>query len=318
MTHDPGARSALARSGGLLFGAGATLVLVSLVVERTPGTDWTIVLPALAVAYVVAAVLLAAPQLLPAGVYPALTACGTLLITLVAYADGSPTSAVVLLYVWAAVYAFYFYSLRAALLESGWISACAGVELWLRGGFADWFSHWLLVTGTCLVGGLVVRQLVTLVRTEAGHDPLTGLYNRRSLLEHLVRDQRRAERTRAPLSVVMLDLDGLKALNDRLGHLEGDRYLRDVADLWSSELRGTDVIARYGGDEFVVVMPDCTLERACAVADRLRSLTPEGCTASAGAAQWVRGTDVDQLIGSADAALYRAKLAGRNRTEPAA
>ena len=309
---------ALARSGGLLFGAGATLVLLSFAIERTPETRWVVVVPALALAYALAALLLARPDALSYSVYPFLTASATLLITVVAYSDGSPSSAVVLLYLWAAVYAFYFYSLWLALLETAWISTASGVELWLRSGLADWFSHWLLITGTCLVGGLVVRQLVGQVRAEAGRDPLTGLLNRRSMLEHLARDRRRSERTGEPLAVVMLDLDLFKELNDRAGHMEGDRYLRDLATMWMSELRGGDILARLGGDEFVVVMPDCTLERACDVADRLRSLTTEECTASAGAAEWRTGLSVDELLGAADAALYRAKLAGRNRTEAAA
>lgn len=317
-TEAPPLRSAaLARSGGLLFGAGATLVLVSLAIERTAGTGWVVVVPALAVAYGFAALLLARPEAMPFSVYPFLTAGATLLITVVAYSDGSRSSAVVLLYLWAAVYAFYFYSLRLALLEAAWISTASGIELWLRSGLTDWFSHWLLITGTCLVGGLVVRQLVSQVRAEAGRDPLTGLLNRRSMLEHLARDRRRSERTGEPLAVVMLDLDLFKELNDRAGHLEGDRYLRDLAAIWTTELRGGDVLARLGGDEFVVVMPNCTLERACDVADRLRSLTTEECTASAGAAEWHTGLSVDGLLSAADAALYRAKLAGRNRTEAA-
>lgn len=309
---------ALARSGGMLFGAGAALVLVGLAIERTAGTDWMAVAPALALSFAAAALLLARPETLPFSVYPFLTAGATLLITVVAYSDGSRSSAVVLLYLWAAVYAFYFYSLLLALLETAWISTASGIELWLRSGLTDWFSHWLLITGTCLIGGLVVRQLVSQVRAEAGRDPLTGLLNRRSMLEHLARDRRRSERTGEPLAVVMLDLDLFKELNDRAGHLEGDRYLRELAAIWASELRGGDILARLGGDEFVVVMPHCTLERACDVADRLRSLTTDECTASAGAAEWCPGLSVDGLLGAADTALYRAKLAGRNRTEKAA
>ena len=308
---------ALARSGGLLFGAGAALVLLGLAIERTPDTDWVVVVPALVLSFSSAALLLTRPEALPFSVYPFLTAGATLLITVVAYSDGSRSSAVVFLYLWAAVYAFYFYSLLLALLETAWISTASGIELWLRGGLTDWFSHWLLITGTCLVGGLVVRQLVSQVRAEAGRDPLTGLLNRRSMLEHLARDRRRSERTGEPLAVVMLDLDLFKELNDRDGHLEGDRYLRDLAAIWVSELRGGDILARLGGDEFVVVMPNCSLERACDVGDRLRSLTSEMCTASAGAADWRSGLSVDDLLAAADAALYRAKLAGRNRTEAA-
>lgn len=307
-------RRTLARSGGLLFAAGATLVPVSLAAERLPATNWTLVLVSLAAAYAVASLLLLLPDVVPESVYPYLTAGATALVTVGAYADGSQVSAVVLLYIWAALFACYFYSLWVALIEIAWISICVALELSIGRGVADWFGLWLLVTGTCLVGGLVVRQLVTQVRAEASRDPLTSLYNRRSLEEHLALDQRRAARTGNPLSIVMLDVDGLKALNDRAGHLEGDRYLVALAQRWQDELRGGDILARMGGDEFIVVMPDCTLERACTVADRLRAVTPMGCTASAGAAQWNPGADSTALIETADAALYRAKIEGRNRT----
>lgn len=307
-------RRPLALSGGWLFAAGATLVLVGLLVERTPGTRLVIALPALAVGYGVALVLLAAPELLPVSVFPYLTAGATVLISVVAYADGTPRSAFVLLYMWAALYAFYWYSLGVAILETVWISTAVAVEILLRAGQPWSFSMWLLVTGSCLVGGLVIRHLLTEVRVQATRDPMTGLYNRRSLEEQLQRDQQRAARAGRPLSVLMLDIDNLKEVNDRHGHAEGDRCIREVARTWNAELRRGDVIARYGGDEFIVVMLECTLDRAREVADRLRSLAPQGITTSAGAAQWDGTSGAATLIACADSALYRAKLGGRNRT----
>jgi diguanylate cyclase (GGDEF)-like protein len=112
----------------------------------------------------------------------------------------------------------------------------------------------------------------------------------------------------------MLDLDGFKQLNDARGHQEGDRYLAAVARAWKAELRRSDVIIRFGGDEFVVVMPSCSLERARLVADRLRALMPDGLTASAGVTEWESTQDVQALIACVDAALYSAKGAGRDRT----
>jgi len=168
--------------------------------------------------------------------------------------------------------------------------------------------------GTSLIGGLAIRQLVTQVRRLADRDELTGLHNRRHMLEHLERDRQRAERTHEPLSLVMLDLDRFKQYNDRAGHIEGDRHLRDVAAAWSRELRRGDVLARFGGEEFVVVMPACPLKRAVAVADRLRAATPNGQTASAGAVCWDGEEDALALLTRADVALYEAKQMGRDRT----
>jgi diguanylate cyclase (GGDEF)-like protein len=112
----------------------------------------------------------------------------------------------------------------------------------------------------------------------------TGLYNRRRLDEELERDLRRAERTGEPLSLLILDLDHFKQFNDISGHVDGDRLLKEVASRWTAELRRGDVLARFGGEEFVVLMPACPIDRAVQVADRLRALTPGRQTASAGAA----------------------------------
>ena len=304
----------LAIAGGVLYGFGATLVLIGLLVDRGPKTQFALALAAIGVTYMVTLSLLALPEALPISAFPYITALGTLLITVIAYADGSARNAYVLLYVWAALYAFYFFRLRIAVLETLWISVSVAVELLLRGWPSTSFSVWLMITGTCLVGGLVIHQLVTELRRLADRDALTGLYNRRSLEEHIAREQRRAGRTGEPLSVAMLDLDGFKQLNDDHGHQEGDRYLTAATRAWKAELRGSDIIARFGGDEFVVVMPSCSLERARAVADRLREVMPPGLTASVGVAQWECTQDIHALIASIDAALYKAKGAGRDQT----
>jgi diguanylate cyclase (GGDEF)-like protein len=304
----------IAYSGAFLYGSGATLVLISLVVERDPSTRVALALASLALAYGVTAVLLAYPSVLPIPVYPYLTALGTLLISVLAYADGTTGSAYSLLYVWVALYSFYFYSLRVALAETLWVSVAAAVELSVRGGAQAPFSLWLLTTGTSLIGGLAIRQLVTQVRRLADRDDLTGLYSRRRLYEELDRDMHRAARTGEPLSLVMIDLDDFKAFNDASGHLAGDRHLKEAARRWGAELRATDLLARFGGEEFIVLMPNASIEKAVLVADRLRGATPNGQTASAGAVRWEPGEDALGLIARADAALYEAKQAGRDRT----
>ena len=311
-------RRTIAYSGGFLYGSGATLVLISLVVEHNPATRLALALAMLAIAYAVTTVLVLFPNLLPVPVFPFLTALGTLLISVLAYADGFAGSTYSLLYVWVALYSFYFYSLRTALAETVWVSIAAAVELSVRGGAMAPFSIWMLTTGTSFIGGLAIRQLVTQVRRLADRDGLTGLYNRRRLDEELDRDLRRAERTGEPLSLLILDLDHFKQFNDISGHVNGDRLLKDVAARWSAELRSGDVLARFGGEEFVVLMPACPIERAVQVADRLRALTPQLQTASAGAAHWDGHENALSLIARADAALYTAKMTGRDRTVVAA
>ena len=307
-------RRTIAYSGGFLFLSGAVLVTIGLLVERSPGTRTLLALPAVLVATVVSILLLSRPELLPLPVYPLLTALGTALISVLAYSDGSLSSAESLLYVWVVLYSFYFYSLRIAVLETVVVAAAAAIELAFRRDVSGRLPLWLLITGTSLIGGLAIRQLVTQVRWLADRDGLTGLYNRRRMLEELERDRRRAERAGEPLSVVILDLDRFKQFNDDRGHLEGDRHLREVAECWAAELRSGDVLARFGGEEFVVVMPACPLEQAVVVADRLRTVTPNQQTASAGAVVWDANEDAMSLLGRADAALYVAKQTGRDRT----
>ncbi len=159
-------------------------------------------------------------------------------------------------------------------------------------------------------------------RLEARVDSLTGLYNQRWMVEALEKEIRRADRFGTPLAVLMLDLDGLKAVNDRAGHAAGDCLLRHVAARISAVLRHFDGAARVGGDEFVVTLPATNLQGAQQVARRLlQSIRDdvahfEDCplpiTASAGAAEWHQGLDAKQLIEAADQAMYAAKGQGRN------
>lgn len=155
-------------------------------------------------------------------------------------------------------------------------------------------------------------------------DPLTGLANRRRLEESLRHEWQRARRTRAPLSVAMVDIDHFKRYNDLHGHREGDRCLERIATQLDRTVRDTDLVARYGGEEFAVVMPDTGAAAAREVAERIRlavgelaePLTPQQMvTVSAGVATLVDADrqSTDWLIERADTALYQAKRTGRNR-----
>ncbi len=167
-------------------------------------------------------------------------------------------------------------------------------------------------------------QLFRKVRDLAVIEPLTGCVTRHHGIERLGTELRRAQRSHLPVSVVMLDLDHFKAINDRQGHLCGDQVLIGVGRILKEALRVSDERCRYGGEEFLLVLPDTTVEGARRVAENLRerfARTPVLCargavrfTASLGVAQALPGeADVNALLGRADAALYAAKAAGRNR-----
>jgi len=160
-------------------------------------------------------------------------------------------------------------------------------------------------------------------------DHLTGLFNRRYLMEALGKEVQRSLRKGANLSLIILDIDQFKQVNDRYGHLQGDIVLQKVALLLQKELRAYDTAARYGGEEFIAVLPDAALEDAVFVANRVRTsvlttnfsgeLSQLSLTVSLGVARFspLGCTTVDSFIKLADDALYRAKANGRNRVEAA-
>jgi diguanylate cyclase (GGDEF)-like protein len=155
-------------------------------------------------------------------------------------------------------------------------------------------------------------------------DDLTSLYNSRYLSQVLRRETKRATRNRRPLSILFIDLDGFKSINDRHGHLCGSKALVEAADVIRSSARETDMIARYGGDEFAVLLPDTGSDGAVAVGERIRErvaahgfLESDGLrirlTASVGVATLPDvATTVEDLVRAADMAMYRVKYGGKN------
>jgi diguanylate cyclase (GGDEF)-like protein len=156
--------------------------------------------------------------------------------------------------------------------------------------------------------------LIARIRHLARTDELTGLANRRRWHEELDRELARARRHGGSVCVAMVDMDGFKAINDRDGHPAGDLLLKQTSVAWAGALRSTDMLARYGGDEFSVILPDCPLEEALVVIERLRGSTPEPVTCSAGVACSDGTESAETVVRRADAALYEAKRAGRNAT----
>ncbi len=157
------------------------------------------------------------------------------------------------------------------------------------------------------------ENLLTEVAALARCDALTGLPNRRGLDEQLPREMARARRAESDLCLAIVDIDHFKAYNDANGHLAGDAILRECAVAWDAVLRGADTIVRFGGEEFLVVLPDCPLEQGAETIERLRQATPGELTCSAGLACWDFAETSDDLVDRADSALYRAKAAGRDQ-----
>ncbi len=187
----------------------------------------------------------------------------------------------------------------------------------------------LALVALVLLTLLVARPLLRTFRwteeqaSEARIDALTGLANRRALEEILAGEISRAERFAHPLTVVLLDLDRFKETNDSFGHAAGDVMLRQVSQLLASLARQGDTVARWGGEEFVAVLPETDVVGARRFAERLRrtiesqSVGEMRTSASCGVATMLPEDTVEALLRAADQALYRAKSNGRNRTESA-
>ena len=160
----------------------------------------------------------------------------------------------------------------------------------------------------------------------ANFDSLTGLYNRRAILGKLYELINVANRYKEDFSLSMLDIDHFKRVNDRYGHLTGDEVLEKIATLIHRNIRDTDIVGRYGGEEFIIILPKTNLSSAWVAAERLRSIIEKAemkdsagnvfaITVSQGLSGWERGEDIHSLISRADEALYKAKEKGRNRVQ---
>ena len=167
------------------------------------------------------------------------------------------------------------------------------------------------------------------LREQATRDGLTGLWNRTAIFDILQNELARSGRSGQPLIVLMADLDGFKPVNDRFGHMAGDAVLRQVAARMRTSVRRYDAVGRYGGEEFLMVLPGCELSQGLALAERIRDAIGGECflagdaeirlTCSLGAACAIPPAIplADDLVRGADGALYRAKREGRNRVEAA-
>lgn len=193
--------------------------------------------------------------------------------------------------------------------------ACADVDMRTAGLVAD-------------AMGVVVKSLFLIEETQqlALTDGLTGLYNRRHASKRLVEEIARSRRNNTGLCVAMCDVDHFKAINDEFGHGAGDRVLQQIANSLTEYVRRNDIVARWGGEEFLVIFSEIKLTAARIVAERLRGRLantpqveggPERISVSIGLAMLSPGVDAEALIEQADQALYRAKARGRNRVEVA-
>ncbi len=161
----------------------------------------------------------------------------------------------------------------------------------------------------------ILRQMAHLASfAELRADPLTGINNRRAFDESLVALLAEQNRYPAPFSLAMIDVDRFKQVNDQHGHLRGDRVLQDLAQILKAEVRDCDLLARFGGEEFAILMPRTELHAACNLAERIRAKVASNMpiNVSIGLAAWLPSDTASTLLSRADNAMYAAKDGGRN------
>jgi diguanylate cyclase (GGDEF)-like protein len=332
----------MARCLAYLFGSGAALALFSMVLsDRSQMSAADILIPPgdyAVAAVVVVAVLLVNHDRLPLWTFHLTLAAGTALISFVIHASGDPTSAYTMLYVWVGLYAFYFFRLSQAFLQVALVGIGYGVVLHYEEAVAVPAARWMITVGTVIAAGILIAFLKTRVemlmerlRDTARTDPLTGLLNRRGFDECFTYELERTRRGSGRLSLVLLDLDHFKEVNDRLGHSAGDVALERLGSVLNATKRQIDVAARVGGEEFALLLPDSDADGAFSVCERVRQRVRDGLavqlpapmdgiadvplTVSLGIASFpVDGTIPAELLRAADRALYEAKRLGRDRT----
>jgi len=216
-------------------------------------------------------------------------------------------------YPWIAIYAAHFFPRRAVIVQGALISVGFGAGL-LAGGLSHVFVYWVMVIATIWSICLVLGHLSESLRRQADTDPLTGLLNRNGFLTAANREHAIAQRTGNPLTLAVLDLDGFKQINDLQGHAVGDRVLADLGRSLRERLRAGDILARHGGDEFVLLLPATSAQSAVTVVDRLRDERLP-VSWSVGIGTWLEGESLGECIARADTHLYSVKNALRLRDE---
>jgi diguanylate cyclase (GGDEF)-like protein len=199
------------------------------------------------------------------------------------------------------------------------------VVVLVRRKLSEAYDERSIELATTLADQAATALALVCARAEAGTDPVTGCMNRRAMRRRLNEEIGRAMRTGSPLSCLLIDLDNFKLVNDRKGHQAGDTVLREVGQALVGEFRAFDRVARYGGDEFVAILPNAELESAAAAASRalqrLLALPSHeanpGVGASVGVAQWQAPMGIDALLQACDAALLRSKRQGKGRVTSA-
>src|SRR3954465_14563940 len=315
------------RAQGGFFVFGGVLALASLLLPHSSHVIDVGIAGLGASACLSGLVMLLMPQIMPPQLLTFVLLCGSVLISFGIYFTQSTGSVYALLYVWVGFQAAYFFPRRHVIGHVAVTGVTYALALASVPG-SDRAQRWRLLFGVVVVIALMaavlrerVNRLIARLADAARTDPLTGLLNRRGLQELMEVETERALRSSRPLSIVVGDLDHFKHLNDRSGHAAGDLALRRFGEIAVSASRRIDAVARIGGEEFALLLPDTEQHAAYLLAERLRRAVKEPSavqdlpSASLGVASFPsHAADAEALMHAADQALYAAKALGRDRS----
>jgi diguanylate cyclase (GGDEF)-like protein/putative nucleotidyltransferase with HDIG domain len=318
------------RSMAVLFFLGGLLANMALLLPHHPEMVMEVEIAITTTALVGAVAMFFLAERLPDWLMSPVLASGTLLITGGVIFNHDTSAVFALLFVWVGFEAFFFLPRRAAYWHVALVAVAYAVALSLSGGPSpDAAARWVLTIGSVLTMGVLsgmlqdrAERLIVRLADAARTDALTGLLNRRGFEERMEAELERATRTGRPFTVVVGDLDHFKSINDRFGHRVGDLALQRFAAVARQFKRGIDDLARIGGEEFALVLPESDEHGGFLVAERLRRAVREdglvedaAVTVSFGVASFPRhATASEQLLHCADQALYLAKQLGRDRS----
>lgn len=260
-----------------LFAAGASLALLTVALPHSSRASVPALLVIVGIAYLVAGLLFWRAGRLPVVLLPVALAWGSTLITAVAYFSGESPSPLIFFYLWIFLYSAYFFSTREMIAQVSYVGVVYGALLVARTPADGEPAWWLVGMGTLAVAAILVclmrrrtEQLIVRLYDASRTDALTSLSNRRGYREVLDLELTRARRAGARMTVVVGNLDHFKEVNDRSGSRVGDAALKRVAGILERSKRDIDGLARVGGEEFALVLPDTNEHGAFIVAERLR------------------------------------------------
>jgi diguanylate cyclase (GGDEF)-like protein len=306
LIFDPNEAAVVFWSGGIV--AGVLALAFTTAEHNASGAVIATLACAIVIAVVIVGVRLALGARIPTWFDQLNMGIATILVSAGAAVDPSTHVDFADLYVWIALYAALYFQPVVATLQIAGAGAAYAVVLAASSGVENPLATWLTTFGAVSVLAVVVTGLVGELRNASREDALTHLANRRYWDERVAEEVERARREGTPLSLVLIDIDDFKEVNDRYGHQAGDRILCQFAEGWQGTIRGSgDFVARLGGDEFGLLAPNTDERGIDLMTQRLHEVSPDGISCSYGVATWDGHETVTDFFRRADDVLYRAK-----------